>query len=210
MLSSWAYTQPLLTKRCHNSCWHTLSNFYTSAISSFISVLQMRKPRVRKLILTFSKFMQLFSGTGRMKTQNCLSPITCLITHPHLYISSGYRSGNGLCCSLYHTALLLGRYYWASQVAQWWRICLPMQEIQETWVRSLDWEDPLEKEMATHFSILAWKILWIEELSRLQSMGRKESDTTERVCTHTHTHTHTHTCRHACTWVLLSLFEIHN
>ena len=36
-----------------------------------------------------------------------------------------------------------------------------MQETQEIWVRSLDWEDPLEKEMATHSSILAWRIPWI-------------------------------------------------
>ena len=43
--------------------------------------------------------------------------------------------------------------------------------MQETWVRSLDGEEPLEKEMATHFSILAWKIPWTEELGRLQSMG---------------------------------------
>ena len=49
----------------------------------------------------------------------------------------------------------------------------------ETWVRSLGWEDPLEKEMATHSSILAWKIPWMEEPGRLQSMGHKESDTTE-------------------------------
>ena len=41
----------------------------------------------------------------------------------------------------------------------------------ETWVRSLDWEDPLEKEMATHSSILAWKTPWTEKLGRLQSMG---------------------------------------
>ena len=43
--------------------------------------------------------------------------------------------------------------------------------VQETWVRSLGWEDPLEKEMATHSSTLAWKIPWTEELGRLQSMG---------------------------------------
>ena len=41
----------------------------------------------------------------------------------------------------------------------------------ETWVRSLGWEAPLEKEMATHSSILAWRIPWREEPSRLQSMG---------------------------------------
>ena len=42
---------------------------------------------------------------------------------------------------------------------------------QETGVQSLGWEDLLEKEMATHSSILAWKILWTEEPDRLQSMG---------------------------------------
>ena len=43
--------------------------------------------------------------------------------------------------------------------------------MQETQVQSLGWEDPLEKEMATHSSILAWRIPWIEEPGRLQSMG---------------------------------------
>ena len=43
--------------------------------------------------------------------------------------------------------------------------------MQETWVESLGWEDPLEKEMATHSSILAWRIPRIEEPGRLQSMG---------------------------------------
>ena len=41
----------------------------------------------------------------------------------------------------------------------------------ETWVQSLGWEDPLEKGMATHSSILAWRISWTEEPGRLQSMG---------------------------------------
>ena len=46
------------------------------------------------------------------------------------------------------------------------------------WVRSLKLEDPLEKEMAIHSSILAWKITWTEEPGGLQSMGSQESDTT--------------------------------
>ena len=57
------------------------------------------------------------------------------------------------------------------QVAQWYRIHLPRQEMQEMWVGSLGQEGPLEKEMATHSSILAWKIPWTEELGGLQSMG---------------------------------------
>ena len=54
----------------------------------------------------------------------------------------------------------------------------------ETWVRSLGQEDPLEKEMATHSSILAWRIPWTEELGGLQSTGRKQSDMTERLHFH--------------------------
>ena len=48
----------------------------------------------------------------------------------------------------------------------------------ETEVLSLGWEDPLEKEMAAHSSILAWRIPWTEEPGGLQSRGRTESDTT--------------------------------
>ena len=51
----------------------------------------------------------------------------------------------------------------------------------ETWVRFLGRDDPLEKEMATHSSTLAWKIPWMEEPGRLQPWGCKESDTTERL-----------------------------
>ena len=46
-----------------------------------------------------------------------------------------------------------------------------MQEVQETWVQSLDWEDPLEEGMATHSSILTWRIPWTEEPGGLQSIG---------------------------------------
>ena len=50
--------------------------------------------------------------------------------------------------------------------------------MQETQIQFLGWEDPLEKEMATHSSILAWRIPWVEEPGRLQSMGSQELDTT--------------------------------
>ena len=46
-----------------------------------------------------------------------------------------------------------------------------MQETEETWVQSLGQEDPLEQGMATHSSVLAWRIPWIEEPGKLQSMG---------------------------------------
>ena len=57
---------------------------------------------------------------------------------------------------------------WASLVAQ---LVKNLPAVRETQVRSLGWEDPLEKEMATHSSILAWKISWTEEPRGLQSMG---------------------------------------
>ena len=50
------------------------------------------------------------------------------------------------------------------------------QKIQETWVQSMGGEDPMEREMAIHSSVLAWRIPWTEEPSELQSMGGKESD----------------------------------
>ena len=60
--------------------------------------------------------------------------------------------------------------------------------MQETRVQSLGWEDLLEEEMATHSSILAWKILWTEETDRLKSMESqraRHNKVTEHACTHT-------------------------
>ena len=54
-----------------------------------------------------------------------------------------------------------------------------MPAMQGTWIRSLGLEDPLEKGMATHSSILAWRSPWIEEPGGLQTMCRKELDMTE-------------------------------
>ena len=51
--------------------------------------------------------------------------------------------------------------------------------MQETWVRSLCQEGPLEEGLATHSRILAWRIPWTEESGGLQSMGHKESDVSE-------------------------------
>ena len=65
---------------------------------------------------------------------------------------------------------------WASLIAQ------PVKnvaEMPETWPQALGWEDPLEKGMATHSSILAWRIPWTEEPGGIQSMGSQESDTAE-------------------------------
>ena len=56
--------------------------------------------------------------------------------------------------------------------------------MQETWVRSLSQEEPVEKEMAPYSSTLAWKIAWTEEPGRLQSVGCKGLDMTERLHFH--------------------------
>ena len=64
--------------------------------------------------------------------------------------------------------LLYVTVYLTSLVAQ---MVKRLPTMQETWVQSLGWEDPLEKEMATHSSTLTWKIPFMEEPSRLQPMG---------------------------------------
>ena len=68
-----------------------------------------------------------------------------------------------------------------------------MQEMQ---VRSLGWEDPLQKETATHSSILAWEIPWTEEPGGLQSMGSQRVRY-GLVTTHRHTQTHRVFCSHS-------------
>ena len=76
---------------------------------------------------------------------------------------------------------------WAFPVAQ---TVKNLPAMPETQVRSLGWEEPLEKEMAIHSSILAWRIPWTEEpgvlpRGKLSPWGLKESDTTERLNTFT-------------------------
>ena len=73
---------------------------------------------------------------------------------------SGSSSGEGVGYPL--------QYSWAFLVTQ---VVKNLSAMQETWVLSLGWEDPLEEDMATHSSILAWKIPWIEELGGPQFMG---------------------------------------
>ena len=60
------------------------------------------------------------------------------------------------------------QYSWASLVSN---LVKNLPAMWETWVQSLNWEDPLEKGIATHSSILAWRIPWIEKPGRLQSTG---------------------------------------
>ena len=91
------------------------------------------------------------------------------ITWPYFYISITGKNRLFLLWHLYinFTGSILKGFPAGSLV-----ICLP---VQDTWVQSLGWEDPLEKEMATHSSILAWEIPWTEEPGGLQSMGSQKS-----------------------------------
>ena len=89
---------------------------------------------------------------------------------------------------------------WASLVAQMAKNPLAMPEIQ---VQSLGGEHPLEKGMATHSSILAWRIPWTEESGRLHSMGSQRVGHNWATNTHTHTHTQTHTHTHASLYLIL-------
>ena len=73
----------------------------------------------------------------------------CNAVDPRLIPGSGRSAGEGI-------GYLL-QYSWASFVAQ---LVKNPPAMPKTWVRSMDWEDPLEKRKATHFSILAWKISW--------------------------------------------------
>ena len=70
------------------------------------------------------------------------------------------------------------QYSWASLVAS---VVKNLPAMWETWVKSLGWEDPLEKRMATHSRILAWRIPWTEEPGRLQSMGLQKLDRNDQL-----------------------------
>ena len=81
---------------------------------------------------------------------------------------------------------------WVSLVAQ---MVKNPPALQETWLWSVAWEDPLEEGMATHSSILTWRMPWTEEPGGLQSMGSqrvRHGWVTKHIYPYTHTHTHTH------------------
>ena len=76
-----------------------------------------------------------------------------------------------------------------------------MQEMLDTQVPSLGWEHPLEEGMATHPSILSWRIPWTEEPGGLQSMGlQRVGHDGVRMHAHAHGRTHTHTRTHTPIW----------
>ena len=117
-----------------------------------------------------------------MISTSCYHPFVTI--HSNIVDSSGHlpKTMPWVLSDLWETRLqVLPR---ASQVAQGLRICLSMQEMQETWVQSLRQEDPLEKETAPHFSTLARKIPRTEEPGGLESM-RSQRVRHDRVVEHT-------------------------
>ena len=92
-------------------------------------------------------------GFGRERTWECL----------WLILADVWQKTTKFC-----KAIILQLIKWGEKKK---KICLSLQETQETKFRSLGLEDPLEKGMASHSSILAWRIPWTEESGRLQSMG---------------------------------------
>ena len=91
-----------------------------------------------------------------------------LCSLPVIYLGPNYGGGNEDNGNLLHALIFITSMYGASLVAQRLKRPPPMRE---TRVRSLGREDPLEKEMATHSSTLAWRIPWMEEPGGLKSIG---------------------------------------
>ena len=122
------------------------------------------------LAISFSK------GSSQPRDWTCVSHISCRC---FTIWATGMQRYMGLGILWFHKRV--------SQVALVVKICLAMQETQETQVWSLGWEDPLEESLATHSSILAWKIPWTEEPDGLQSVGSQQTG-------YNWTHIHTKTC----------------
>ena len=104
-----------------------------------------------------------------------------LFTDLFHWIMDPLKGSNPVSCSLNSQCL---EFRWTSLVAQ---MVKNLPAMQETRVWSLDQEDPLEKGMATHSSILAWEIPWTEEPGRLQCMGSQTVGHDWTTNTHTHT-----------------------
>ena len=99
-------------------------------------------------------------GGGCFPGSSAAKESACNAGDPSLIAGSGRSAGEGIGYPLQDS--------WASLVAQ---TIKNMPAMQETWVQSLGWEEPLEKKTATLSSILAWRIPWTEDPGRLQSMG---------------------------------------
>ena len=120
---------------------------------------------------------RLYSLTHSLPDSSVGTESACNAGDPSLIPGSGRSPGEGIGYPL--------QYSWASLVAQ---LVKNLPTMRETWVRSLGWEDPLEKGKATHSSILTWRIPW----------GHKQSDTTEPLSLLLHSHGAPTTYRTLC------------
>ena len=121
--------------------------------------------QIHSYISTFTVWHKVVSLPYTPSVLHLLSPPSTLTSDNYWYFHCPHSFVfSSISYSWNHTRDSLFRlvyFHWASLVAQRLKR-LPL--IRETWVRSLGWEDPLEKEMATHSSILAWRIPWTENL----------------------------------------------
>ena len=123
----------------------------------------------------------------------CICVSVCLYVSLYVCVSLSvclYQSGHNF--SSHSLDMEIPRWQSCKKTNKQTKHHLPMQEMQETLIWSLGWEDPLEEEMATHSSILTWRIPWTEEPGRLQSMGLQSRTRLKWLST---THTWTWRCK---------------
>ena len=115
-------------------------------------------------------------ATQRPRRHHTWGPIWAALLLSFLWaIGNIQRMSTSFKMSILHT----GGKHLVSEEFPWWLAVKSLPAKQESQVRSLGWEDPLEEGMATHSSILAWRILWTGEPGRLHYMGSQESDMTD-------------------------------
>ena len=141
--------------------WAPVYSFLNSLISSCLLLLKGLNKGMLQTALCPSKFIHWSSGPE--------DPACDLIWRWALY-RRGQVTTKSLGLALGFPGGVRGK-----------RTHRPMQEMKETWVQSPGWDNPLEKGMAPHSSILAWRILWTEEPGRLQPIGSQSQtqNTTE-------------------------------
>ena len=127
----------------------------------------------------------LFKKKWRLLIYNIVFLMYSKVSHSFLdslpmQIITEYRVPCPNSTSLLVTYLIYSSVYMGHPKCHYWsRTCLALQEISETWVRSLGWEDPPEEGMATHSSIFAWRIPCQRSLAGYSPQGHREWDTTE-------------------------------
>ena len=133
------------------------------ACSSLCSSSRWCHPTISSSVIPFSFCLQSFPASGSFSMSQFFE-----------------RGGQSIGVSVSASVLPVNIQDWyIKNKSQWQRICLPMQETQETQVQFLGWEDPLEEEIAAHSGILAWRLPRTKEPDRYSPCGHKESDMTE-------------------------------